>query len=616
MKSNYAVCLWTILFVSNQIFAQPGSLDYTFGQGGKVTTNISQLFNFGYKLLPQPDGKIIQIGFSAPSKYHGNFSVVRYDTNGSLDATFGINGIVETSFGIDEDVAFSGVLQPDGKIIAAGYSWNGTTYDFAIVRYSVNGSRDMSFGVNGIVTTDFANQHDRANQVVLQSDGKILLVGFSGDQSSVDLDLAFARYNSNGSLDNSFGNNGKTLIDVDGSKRWQSARAVTLQSDGKIVVTGFTDIPNQKGSYNNILITTRLNPNGAIDYGFGVNGTAKAVIGENTVGISIKEQPDGKLLVLATSKAVKIGGYEDFVLARYLSNGTLDNGFGNNGIVITTFDTTDDIPGDLLIQPDGKILAIGTVAVNNGSTLDFAMARYNPDGSLDNNFGNGGKVKTDFAGNWDFGTSVILQKDGKVLIGGYSRNGNDYDFALARYNNDIPLPVVLVSFDTKLQEDEVHLSWETELEINSDYFEIQRSADGKKWVKIGNVESNKNADSVTIYHFADSSPSLGINMYRLKMVDLDRTFTYSNVQDIMVASNDNSDSIEIYPNPAREKLIIKLNDWHVFESVRLFDKAGREIFFSQKHESIDLKNIPSGDYVILISMKDGSCKSQKVMVQR
>ena len=131
-------------------------------------------------------------------------------------------------------------------------------------------------------------------------------------------------------------------------------------------------------------------------------------------------QPDGKLVVAGDSDA-------NFALARYNSDGSLDAGFGTGGKVITSFGGTDQASA-VILQPDGKIVVAGQT--DTGVSIDFALARYMPDGSLDGAFGSGGRVTTNFIGNSDdLGSAVALQSDGKIVVGGTS----DDNFALARY---------------------------------------------------------------------------------------------------------------------------------------------------------------------------------------
>ncbi|MBI2337080.1 MAG: hypothetical protein HYU97_10030 [Deltaproteobacteria bacterium] len=245
-----------------------------------------------------------------------------------MDTTFGTGGLVTTDFsGSSLDQASEMVLQSDGKIVVGGYSDAGGSNDFALARYSSDGSLDTTFGTGGLVTTDFSgSSDDQARQMVLQSDGKIVVGGYSDAGGSGD--FALARYSSDGSLDTTFGTGGLVTTDFSGSSLDQ-AGPVVLQSDGKIVVGGYSDA----------------------------------------------------------------GGSNDFALARYSSDGSLDTTFGTGGLVTTNFSgSSSDVAIATVLQSDGKIVVGGISSA--GGSIDFALARYGSDGSLDTTFGTGGRKRS------------------------------------------------------------------------------------------------------------------------------------------------------------------------------------------------------------------------------
>jgi uncharacterized delta-60 repeat protein len=282
---------------------------------------------------------------------------------GDLDTTFGTGGRVTTDFSNNSDVGRCVALQPDGKIILGGYARIGSNDNFALARYNSNGSLDTTFGTNGRVTTDFSNNTDQGYSVALQPDGKIILGGFTLVGSNRNFGLA--RYYENGSLDTTFGTNGRVTTDF--SNNTDQGYSVALQPDGKIILGGYAYI----GSNNN------------------------------------------------------------FALARYNSNGSLDTTFGTNGRVTTDFSNNNDASWSVALQPDGKIILGGYARI--GSNDNFALARYYENGSLDTTFGTNGRVTTDFSNNTDQGYSVALQPDGKIILGGYAYIGSNNNFALARY---------------------------------------------------------------------------------------------------------------------------------------------------------------------------------------
>ncbi|HEX8230034.1 MAG TPA: delta-60 repeat domain-containing protein, partial [Chloroflexia bacterium] len=269
---------------------------------------------------------------------------------GKLDTTFGDGGKVSTEFG-HSDEAHALVVQPDGKIVVAGEVWSHPedTPSFGLVRYNEDGSLDEEFGKDGKLVTKLADDYDysRAYDVALQEDGKIVAVG-----SAIHADLgghvfAVARYNEDGALDKTFGKSGKVLTNVvkaeDGPE--ESARAVAIQPDGKIVVVGAT------GIYVSDFAVLRYDTKGKLDTKFGKGGKATTDIMEQDVAEAVAIQPDGKIVVAghATDETAK----DDFVVVRYLPNGKLDTTFGDRGKVVTNFMGGEDRAFDMVLRPDG-----------------------------------------------------------------------------------------------------------------------------------------------------------------------------------------------------------------------------------------------------------------------
>ena len=272
-------------------WAADGDLDTSFSGDGKLTTAIGSGNDSANSAVLQSDDKIVVAG----SSYNGtdyDFAVVRYNTDGSLDTTFSGDGILTTPIGSSDDVAFAVVLQGD-KIVVAGYSYNGSDYDFAVVRYNTDGSLDLSFSGDGIETTD-AGSHDQAYSVVLQGD-KIVVAGSS--YNGTDYDFAVVRYNTDGSLDTTFSGDGILTTPIGSSD--DVAFAVVLQGD-KIVVAGYS----YNGSNDDFAVVRYLNtvsnaqiwvgaqsiscpaPNPWIkeQLGFASNITPVLVSAENTIG--------------------------------------------------------------------------------------------------------------------------------------------------------------------------------------------------------------------------------------------------------------------------------------------------------------------------------------------
>jgi uncharacterized delta-60 repeat protein len=268
----------------------------------------------------QSDGKIIAAGsvfvdFVIGDQSDIDFALARYNSDGSLDTTFGSGGMVSTDFVGMEDDAFSVLIQPDGKIVAVGSANNPASYyDFAAVRYLSNGTIDTTFGVAGKVSTDFGDQNfDRARSAVLQPNGSIVAAGFAISQNGGVQNFAVARYTSNGVLDTTFSGDGKTQIDF--GDCCQSANKVLLQSDGKIVTVGYANTEDSDSDF----LLARLNPRGALDATFGVGGKVRTSFGDLNGGANgAALQSDGKIVAVGF-QATFSNQWTNFALARYLS---------------------------------------------------------------------------------------------------------------------------------------------------------------------------------------------------------------------------------------------------------------------------------------------------------
>ena len=273
-----------------------GSLDNSFGTGGIATTRLG-VQGYGLSGILQADGKILVVG-SSDNGSNLDFGVVRFNTNGTLDNSFGSGGKVTTAVGASSDFGRAGACQADGKIVVAGYYINNqSNRDFALVRYHTNGSLDNSFGSGGKVTTPVGLSDDRARSMALQSDEKIVVVGASFVGSNNN--FAIVRYNSNGSLDNNFGVDGKVRIAVgnDVSTGEDGAFSVAIQADGKILAAGWA--LNPVSGYDFAVV--RLMENGSLDSTFANGGIALTPIGTNDFGQAIALQADGKIVVAGAS---------------------------------------------------------------------------------------------------------------------------------------------------------------------------------------------------------------------------------------------------------------------------------------------------------------------------
>jgi len=442
---TFAIAIIASLIMATGVLGQTAgsNLDPTFGSGGTVRTDFSGNIDQANAVALQPDGKIVAAGSSfSSSKTVEDFIVARYNINGTLDKRFGNNGKITTDFFRNVDSIEALIIQPDGKILVAGFAQlagsGGTPRVFALARYTSDGRLDNSFGNGGSLTTSFGGTFAVASAIMLQPDGKIVVAGtadFNPRVPGSGLDFALARYTANGSLDASFGDAGKMVFDFFGS--FDQANAAALQPDGKIIVVGSASYDSFNRDIGFAL--TRFNPDGTTDFGFGSGGkqiTSFFDAGAKANGVVL--QADGRFVVAGTaSDSATRPGATDFAIARYNSDGTLDSSFGIGGETSVPFsDSASEQANALALTSDGKIIVAGAAFKTFSTPPDFALQRYNPDGSIDASFGAGGVITTDFAAGTDEALAVAIQADGNVIAAGRAFRSN-FDLALARYRNNV-----------------------------------------------------------------------------------------------------------------------------------------------------------------------------------
>ena len=416
-----------------------GSLDTSFSTDGKVTTDIgTDTVDAAYAMAVQSDGKIVVAGTSDAN----DFVVVRYTSAGALDTSFDSDGKVTTDIGTDPSInqAYAVAVQTDGKLVVAGQ----VNHDFAVARYTAAGALDTSFDSDGKVTTDIGTDtFDFANAVAVQSDGKIVVAGSSGD------DFAAVRYTAAGALDTTFSTDGKVTTNFE-TDSLDSANAVAIDSNGKIVVAGNSEVtPSGSDRLGHDFAAVRYTAAGALDSSFGTDGKVTTDTstqqdgarrygergdhyGVRSGGHAVAVQSDGKIVVAGTGGA-------DFKAARYTSAGALDSSYGTGGIATTDVGPHGRDRGyAAAVQPDGKIIVAAESTVTNDGS-DFTVLRYTSAGALDSSYGTGGAVTTDTSDTGigievdphDGARAVAIQSDGNIVVAG--RSG--FVWAVARYTS-------------------------------------------------------------------------------------------------------------------------------------------------------------------------------------
>jgi uncharacterized delta-60 repeat protein len=399
--------------------AAAGQPDPSFGTGGKAVVDFGGNNDSGSGVAVQPDGKVVVAGSTKTSPINYDFAATRLLTSGALDPSFGLGGRADLDLGSD-DVASGIVLQSDGRILIGGTSNN----DFETIRLLTDAQLDGSFGGGGKSDAPFgSSSSDIGSAIAQRPDGRIVLAG-SSNAFDPNYDFAVVQLlNPAGTFDPAFGGGGgKSHGDFGSGGLGDRANAIALQADGKALVAGYKRVP---GNNIDMAVARLLDPSGNFDPSFASGGVATIDFGSIDDASGVAVQPDGKIVLAGT-------GGSKFTVLRLLANGQLDDSFAGDGKAVIDFGGSSGATS-LALQADGKIVAAG--GANGG---DAAVARLQPNGSLDTTFGNGGKTTVDFGGT-EAARDVALAPDGRIVIAG-TRNppGSDEggDIIVARLQGD------------------------------------------------------------------------------------------------------------------------------------------------------------------------------------
>ncbi len=405
MRSLALACCGVFCAVSVALAAS-GDPDSGFGTGGVVTTHVGDVSE-AYDLIRQTDGKLVIGGYveegTPPTT---QLLLVRYESDGTLDAGFGTGGIVRTDAIPGQSTRVKALQQQaDGKLLAVGFGaaanyWDGAG-DVVLARYLSDGSLDPDFGTGGIVVTDVFGYPDQGSKVVIQPDGRIVVAGFSltGTLAATQ-DAVIARYEAHGTPDASFGTAGSVALDFGGIDR---ARAVALQSDGSIVIAG-TSLLDTVSPYSGPSqgILARVDADGVLDPTFGSGGTVLFTLGLRTGLTQMVQLADGDLFA---SGITSDGTSAHAILVRFDADGTLD-------------EVMDPSPGlyfGLGLDPAGAVLGAGPGFLW-GHWNSMGVSRLDTDGVPDATFGNGGDAAVYPAGSFNSGGfAVVTEPDGSTI---------------------------------------------------------------------------------------------------------------------------------------------------------------------------------------------------------
>lgn len=400
-RPRWALALLSLaltLLVPSVAQASPGDLDPGFGTGGIVTWDVGGSDPIVTVILFDEDADNLSIG-------NGNgFLATRMTPDGQPDPTFGRRGFSRTLVGTHRggEGANDGAIQDDGKVLLGGIANVGDAEHFALVRLTPDGVPDDSFGSEGVVTTKVGRRAE-IGCLALQPDGRILV---AGDATIGKVEqLVVARYNTDGSLDATFGDAGVRVIELEQS---YVQTGCALQPDGRFLVTGYS-------KHHAVFKTLRFGLHGGLDPGFGSDGIVRAEVGGFADAVTL--QPDGRIIVTGHGKG--------FVLQRYHPDGRIDQGFGDHG-VIHDHQNRGWGAGDAAVLPNGDIVAAGW------GSGDIVLSEYRAAGGARHTFGTDGTVRTSI-GSDTHSATVSVQEDGRIVVGGSATVGGDIVFLTARY---------------------------------------------------------------------------------------------------------------------------------------------------------------------------------------
>ena len=416
-----------------QLLAQSGAdIDIDFGENGFTLVDINRE-DRGLDIAIQTDGKILQSGMSKPDG-EWLITTVRYTTSGNLDSSWGGDGIVTTDIGENYDVSRSVLLQDDGKVVVVGGSSRNSSgiedVNFLAIRYNTDGGLDETFGDNGIASFNIQGSSELVESGVIGKNGNIYIAGQANNTEN-NYDVAILSINSEGTLLTDFGQEGVAIADIDGNR--DAVYDVITQTDGKIIAVGSTQLGNASGF--NALAIFRFNQNGTLDNQFANGGSLviDMVGSSGDVGRAVKVQRDGKILVTGGSNGRII-----FVI-RLNQDGSLDSSFGDEGISFISVEEEMVEAYDLEIQSDGKIIVVGQ---HWDQKSNLVVARLLRNGSLDSKFGGNGIVIFSLSDYYESAQSVAVQEDGRIVIGGWATKSWE-DFLVLRLVGDPPVAVDL-----------------------------------------------------------------------------------------------------------------------------------------------------------------------------
>ncbi len=558
----------------------------------KLLVDMGTRYDYAYSIAVQHDNKVI-VGGDA----WGNPCMIRFDTTGAPDQSFGLNGKVFATWNCGSNPAGNDIkVQEDGKIVLGTRYHNGTDENFVVARYQTDGTPDGEFGDNGKVITRIGDYSDLCNCIAIQPDGKILAGGCTGVDTAFKwmYDFAVVRYHPDGQIDNEFGENGSVTTHI--GDQYSIGYSMAIQPDGKIILAGET----RDSIFSDVAIA-RYHPDGSPDQSFGTAGIIRTALSEtDDFARSVALQSDGKIVVAGSTRQ-DLSNY-DIALIRYHPDGSPDHTFGVNGVVKT--DVGNEFGNSVAVQPDQKIIVAGGLTTT--TIYDFAILRYQPDGTLDNSFGTNGLISISFGAGDSEGHAVTLGRHGEVIIAGSYNHGspNYFDFALVRLFSKLnPSASPLLTFPENGaagQQVSPELAWSPVQGNASYHLQISEVPDFATltFEATGMTATSCMAEGLdynTTYYWRVCATVDGITG------SWSDTWSFTTTEDTGMAT-ENETQIRLYPLPAADILFIGGIE-NEQSTVELLSADGKMIRqrkgFGIKH--LHLRGIPGGIYILRIT---------------
>ncbi|MCF8465685.1 MAG: T9SS type A sorting domain-containing protein [Flavobacteriales bacterium] len=431
-KGFYSLLLCTAIGAHVNAQYSP-TLDLSFDSDGIFVHDYGFHDNLQAVAVQSSDNSIVSVGAVVNTgAFGGSLLVQRILSTGEFDPSFNTTGFL-TIEDYQESYAYDVEILSSGKILVAGAAANAQYEFFALVlRLNSDGTLDPTFGTNGVTLINLAPRDEFAYAMDIQSDGKIVVAGSAGDALNKNMPVVY-RLNEDGSVDSAFGTNGMTALPV--SEIDNDFSSVSIRTDGTIVASGhISQALTPQGQQNFDVLVAKFLPNGQLDVNFGTSGlvvtSVSQTLSEEAYGMVISE---GEILVCGYSLSSTYL-YQHFII-RYKANGDLVTTFGNNGIVLSDL-TIGTVAYDMALDNDGRILVTGYVGTSFAD-LDFFLAAYEDNGSLDITFGNQGMVRTDAMGDFDEAYGIFVQPNGSIVLAGKGSNGANNDAVVMRFANDM-----------------------------------------------------------------------------------------------------------------------------------------------------------------------------------